>query len=77
MYLNKVKFYRLQKNLTLKQLAIASEFSIGYICHLERGSRKNPSMQAMERIATVLGKTVPEIFFNEGDENGKEKENDS
>ena len=64
MYKNKIKKYRKEKGLTLKELAEKSGVSVGYICHLEKGSRDNPSTEVMENIAIVLGKSIPEIFFS-------------
>ena len=64
MYKNKIKQYRIEKNMTLKELAEKSGISAGYLCHLERGSRGNPSTEVMENIAMVLKKTIPEIFFS-------------
>ena len=64
MYKNKIKKYRTQKGLTLKQLADRCGVSAGYLCHLEKGNRDNPSKEVMENIAIVLGKTIPEIFFS-------------
>lgn len=65
MYINKMKNIRLSKNLTLDDLAEMTGISAGYLCHLEKGSRKNPSVQVMEAIAEALGETVVEIFFNQ------------
>lgn len=64
MYRNKIKKYRKEKNLTLKELAERSGISVGYICHLEKGNRDNPSTQVMENIAIGLGKSIPEVFFS-------------
>ena len=64
MYKNKIKKYRKEKGLTLKELAEKSGVSAGYLCHLEKGSRDNPSTEVMENIAIVLNKTIPEIFFS-------------
>lgn len=64
MYKNKIKKYRKEKGLTLKELAEKSGVSAGYLCHLEKGSRDNPSTEVMENIAIVLGKSIPEIFFS-------------
>ena len=63
MYINKMRSVRLSKNLTLDDLAEMTGISAGYLCHLEKGSRKNPSVQVMEAIAEALGETVVEIFF--------------
>ena len=54
---------RISKNLTLDDLAEMTGISAGYLCHLEKGSRKNPSVQVMEAIAEALGESVVEIFF--------------
>jgi len=64
MYKNKIKKYRKEKGLTLKELADKSGVSAGYLCHLEKGSRYNPSTEVMENIANVLNKTIPELFFD-------------
>ena len=64
MYKNKIRIYRIKRGLTIKELADKCGVSAGYICHLEKGNRDNPSTEVMENIAIVLGKTIPEIFFS-------------
>ncbi len=64
MYKNKIRKYREERKMTLKELANSSGISVGYLCHLEKGSRDNPSKEVMENIAIVLNKTIPEIFFS-------------
>ncbi len=64
MYKNKIRKYRLDKNKTLKQLADEVNISAGYLSHLERGSRSNPSKEVMEKISFALGYSIPEIFFS-------------
>ena len=64
MYKNKIRTYRIKRGLTIKELADRCGISAGYICHLEKGNRDNPSTEVMENIAIVLGKTIPEIFFS-------------
>lgn len=63
MYDNKLKMLREEKGLTMAELSELSGVSVGYICHLERGSRKNPSISTMEKIANALNKSILEIFF--------------
>ena len=63
MYYNQVKNIRKEKGITLVKLSELSGVSVGYLCHLERGSRKNPSLEIMERIANALNKSIAEIFF--------------
>lgn len=64
MYINKMRKVRNSKNLTLEDLSELTGISVGYLCHLEKGSRKNPSVQVMEAIAKALEESVVEIFFN-------------
>ena len=51
------------KNITLKDLANMTGISAGYLCHLEKGTRKNPSIHIMESIAKNLGESVSDVFF--------------
>lgn len=62
---NKIKEIRKEKGITLKYLSELAGVSTGYICHLEKGSRSNPSMHIMEKISESLNKSVSEIFFDE------------
>lgn len=64
MYNNKIKKIRTSKNMTLKELAFEAEISVGYLSHLENGSRNNPSKEVMERISIALNTSIPEIFFS-------------
>ncbi|MBO5479229.1 MAG: helix-turn-helix transcriptional regulator [Clostridia bacterium] len=64
MYKNQIREYRKQKGMNLYELADKAGISTGYLCHLEKGTRSNPSIQVMEKIAKVLGKNIAEIFFN-------------
>lgn len=50
--------------MTLKELSEEVGVSVGYLSHLERGSRSNPSKEVMERIAIALCSSIPEIFFS-------------
>lgn len=63
MYKNKLKYIREEKGITLLQLSKVSGVSVGYLCHLEKGSRNNPSLEVMEKISNALNKTVSEVFF--------------
>lgn len=65
MYHNQIKKIREEKGLTLLKLSSLSGVSVGYLCHLERGSRNNPSIEVMERISKALNKSIAEIFFVE------------
>lgn len=65
MYNNRIRKYRNSIGISLEELAKQVGISAGYLCHLEKGTRRNPSTELMERIAEKLGKTIPEIFFEE------------
>ena len=65
MYKNKIKKYRKSKNMTLRDLSDRTGLSVGYLSHLENGTRNNPSQKVMENISKVLDSTIPEIFFSE------------
>lgn len=65
MYKNQIKIIREQKGMTLKKLSYLSGISVGYLCHLERGTRTNPSIDVMEKISKALNKTITEVFFVE------------
>lgn len=63
MYHNQIKKIREEKGLTLIKLSGLAGVSVGYLCHLEKGSRSNPSIEVMERISKALNKSIAEIFF--------------
>lgn len=65
MYKNKIKQYRIEKHMTIKELAIESKISSGYLCHLEKGNRQNPSINVMKNISKALDKRISDIFFIE------------
>jgi len=63
MYINKIKQIREEKGITIKKLADLAGISAGYLCHLEKGKRKNPSIEVMNNISNALGKSITEVFF--------------
>lgn len=63
MYYNRLKFLRKEKGLTITKLSELTGISAGYISHLENGTRTNPSIETMEKIANVLNKSILEVFF--------------
>ncbi len=65
MYKNRIRDYRKEKGMNLEELAKKAGISTGYLCHLEKGTRMNPSTKIMESIAQTLGKTITEIFFGD------------
>ncbi len=65
MYQNRMQQIRRTKGITLTELSVKTGISIGYLSHLENGTRKNPSIEMMDKIAKVLDKSVSEVFFTE------------
>lgn len=63
MYKNRIREYRKVEGMTLEEMAGKIGISAGYLCHLEKGTRKNPSTKVMEKVAKILGKNIAEIFF--------------
>lgn len=62
--MNKMRDIRQKEKITLAGLAQKTDLSIGYIAHLELGSRSNPSKETMEKIALALNSSVQELFFS-------------
>ena len=60
--MNNIKKFRTEKNITFEELAEITGISAGYLCHLEKGTRKNPTLNIMTAISTALNKTLEEIF---------------
>lgn len=60
---NNISKYRTELNLTLSDLSKLTNLSVGYLCHLENGSRKNPSMNTMVKICKALNKSLSEVFY--------------
>ena len=68
---NNINKIRKEKGITLAKLSDLSGVSIGYICHLENGTRKNPSLEKMQKIADALNKTIlnNKTYFKTNDVN--------
>ncbi len=59
---NQIKEIRENKGITQLELAQLTGLSVGYICHLERGSRTNPSYNTMIIISKALNADVGVVF---------------
>lgn len=60
---SKLKYYRKKQKLTLKELSEKTGISVGYLSHLENGSRSNPSMKTMYKISQAINTRIEEVFF--------------
>lgn len=65
MYQNRMQKIRKTKGITLTGMSQITGISVGYLSHLENGTRKNPSIEMMDKIAKALGKSVSDVFFTE------------
>lgn len=59
---NRIKEIREEEGIKQYELAEMSSLSEGYICHLEKGTRDNPTYNVMEKIAKALHKEVKDVF---------------
>lgn len=64
MYNNRMREIRKETGMTLEKLSMKTGISIGYLSHLERGTRENPTICIMDKIAYALGKSMAEVFFS-------------
>lgn len=64
----RVKKYRLQKGLSLTELAEAAGVAKSYLSSIERNIQSNPSIQFLEKVSSVLEVNV-ETLLNEKVEN--------
>lgn len=60
--MNKIREIREEQGITQVELAHKAGLSMGYLSHLENGSRSNPSYQTMTRISKALNKEIGEVF---------------
>ena len=57
-----VKALRLARGMGVADLARASGISAAYLHQIESGRRGNPSGEKLQRLATALGVTIPELI---------------
>ena len=60
--MNKLREIRRAKDMTQEQLAIKIGSGKSYICELERGILRNPSLGKARLIAYYLDSTLDEVF---------------
>ncbi|WP_449536928.1 helix-turn-helix domain-containing protein [Ferdinandcohnia sp. Marseille-Q9671] len=72
----RIKTYRLQKQLSLSELADRAGVAKSYLSSIERNLQSNPSIQFLEKVSSVLGVSVNTLLHNE-DHDTKIEELDS
>ncbi len=61
--MNSLRQVRLNLGYTLREVAEKSNISEGYLCHLENGSKSNPSKTVMDSIAKALNTKAYLLFY--------------
>jgi XRE family transcriptional regulator, master regulator for biofilm formation len=61
----KIKQLRLQRGISLSDLAERADVSKSYLSTIERDIQKNPSIQFLEKIADVFGISVLQLIGTE------------
>ncbi len=56
-----IKKYRVKANLSQKELAKLLGISTAYLCELETGKKRNPSITLMIEIAEILNVSLEEL----------------
>jgi XRE family transcriptional regulator, master regulator for biofilm formation len=64
----RIKSLRLQKELSLSELAEKAGVAKSYLSSIERNIQSNPSVQFLEKISAVLGVSVNALLHDEVDE---------
>lgn len=59
---NRIREIRKEEGIKQYTLAEMTGLSEGYICHLEKGTRDNPSYKTMVKISRALKRQVQEVF---------------
>ncbi|KEK23555.1 helix-turn-helix domain-containing protein [Bacillus gaemokensis] len=62
---DRIKRFRLQKSISLTELADKAGVAKSYISSIERNLQKNPSIQFLEKIASVLNIPVDSLLHDE------------
>ncbi|WP_018660544.1 helix-turn-helix domain-containing protein [Heyndrickxia acidiproducens] len=65
---DRIKSYRLQKELSLSELAEKAGVAKSYLSSIERNIQSNPSIQFLEKISQVLGVPVNTLLHDKIDE---------
>ena len=62
--MNNIEKFRKEQKMSLTSLAKKTALTPGYICHLEKEVRSNPTYSTMKKIAEALDKSIVDVFFS-------------
>ncbi len=57
----RIKKHRINKNISITELAVKANVSKSYLSYIERGLQKNPSLQVLSRLAKTLNVSLEEL----------------
>lgn len=57
-----IRELRKQAGITQKELAATAKITPAYLCYLEKGTRCNPSLNLLERLAAALNVKVSDLL---------------
>lgn len=60
---NNIRKIRMEKGITIEELANLAGTSKAYLYHLENGTRENPSYEIMKSISHSLEKEIMDVFI--------------
>jgi Predicted transcriptional regulators len=66
----RIKAIRMQRRMSLSELAEAAGVAKSYLSNVERGIQNNPSIQFIEKMAATLRVPVHVLLFGEADPEG-------
>lgn len=69
----RIKKYRLQKEMSLTELAEKSGVAKSYLSSIERNLQSNPSIQFLEKISSVLAVSVNTLLNDEESDSATEE----
>ncbi|MFT8349792.1 helix-turn-helix domain-containing protein [Clostridium saccharoperbutylacetonicum] len=59
----KIKYYREKQHMSKSELSSKADISPGYITKLENGTKRNPSILVLIRLANALGISINDLKF--------------
>ena len=68
----RIKEFRMQKKMSLSELAERAGIAKSYLSSIERNLQSNPSIQILEKISSVLDVPVHVLLHGEADNSGME-----
>lgn len=68
----RIKEFRVQKKMSLSELAERADIAKSYLSSIERNIQSNPSIQVLEKISSVLDVPVHVLLHGETEQNRSE-----